>query len=195
MSRLFRQLRMRHESKHAKAVVNSHDDDAFRCHTLAVVARLRSIPPHKAAAVKINEHRQSLARGFRRSPNIQIETIFTHTVRTEDHVVEYSSLHTAGTKFDCLPHALPVLDSLRFAPTQITRGRLREWNTSEDANARRLHTASFKSAVSRLDQVSGGFGDSVNKNYEPKKKIFNCHIDHFIRDHGTYCRGGPRCPP
>src|SRR5215218_6319803 len=98
MTRLFSQLRMRHESKHSEPVVDRDDDDALRGHALAVVPRLRSIAAHKAAAVEINEHRQSFARGFRRCPNIEIETVFTHSVRTENHVVEDPSLHTAWTK-------------------------------------------------------------------------------------------------
>src|SRR6185503_1699207 len=151
-----------HESKHSKAVVDRHDDDALRRHALAVVARLRSIAAYKTAAVEINEHGQSLARGFRGCPNVEIETVFTYAVRTEDHVVEDPGLHTAWAKVGCLSHAFPVSDRLRFAPTPVAFGWLREWNASEDANARRLRAASVDSAVSSLDQISGLYCDSTN---------------------------------
>src|SRR5262245_10560505 len=133
--RFFRQFGMRKEAKHSETVVDCKRDDALARHTLALVSRFRAVTCDETAAVEIDEYRQALASGFRGSPDIQVETVFTHAIRSETHVSEDLSLHATRAELIRLAHILPVLDRLRRLPAQVADGWSGERDSLEGANS------------------------------------------------------------
>src|SRR5256885_5986480 len=69
------------------------------------LSRSRAITCHESAAVKIDEHRQSLFARPGRGPDVQIKTILAHPVRPEPHVAEDGPLrseeHTSELQSPC----------------------------------------------------------------------------------------------
>src|SRR6185312_5139319 len=118
MRRFFRQLRMGQKTKYSQPIVNGHHHDALCCNALAVVASLGAVAVDEAPAKKVDQHGESFSIRFCRSPNIQVETIFTDSVGSITDVIKNHCLHTARTKVDRRSDSCPILHRLRLAPTQ-----------------------------------------------------------------------------
>ncbi len=158
MGRFGRQLGMGKEPEDAEAIVHGQGHEALAGHASALIARLRAVASHEAAAVEIDEHRKTPVAHLGWRPDIQVEAVLAHPVRPKVHVAEDGALHGARAELDGLTHALPVLDGLRRLPPQVSDGRFSEGNSPEDANAILLR-GPLDGAVLRLDPLAGEGGD------------------------------------
>jgi len=122
LRRFVGQRRQREEAEHAETVVHGDRDDALAGQAGAVIALLRAVAGHEAAAVEVHQHRQ-LAADVRGLPDVEIETVLTHAVGAEHHVAEQRQLHAARPETSHLAHAAPRLDRLRRLPTQGSHRR------------------------------------------------------------------------
>src|SRR6185295_19030218 len=143
MGRFRRQFGMRQESKYSKAIIGGDGYDPLRCHAFPIVTRLRAVAGNEPAAVKVNHHWQPLLTRAGRSPDVQVETIFAHTVGAKSHVAENGSLHATRTELRGLTHTIPVLDWLGLFPPETTSRRLCKWDPFECTDAGFLSAKAF----------------------------------------------------
>ena len=131
---------MREEAEDAEPVAHRDDDDAALRHALAVVARLRAIAGDEAAAVVVDEHRQTRARPrVGRRPDVEIEAVLAHAGVAEHHVAVDARLHALVGEAVGLAHALPPRRGLRRLPAELSHGRRGERDAAKRADAARQH--------------------------------------------------------
>ena len=100
----------------ALTIVGCYGDNALTSHGVTGIARFAATASHQSATIKIDKNRQVLVHCLCRSPDVKIQTVFAHLLRTEVHVAEDILLHRVGTELFGLAHALPFLHWLRRLP-------------------------------------------------------------------------------
>ena len=153
---------MGHEAKDAKPVAERHRDDPLRRHALAIIARLGTIARHEPAAIEIDKYRQLLPARLRRRPDVQIEAVLTHPIRTKVHVAKDRTLHTTGSELVRLAHPLPAGNRLRWLPAVDAHRRRAKRHPLETANPRLLRRP-LKRAVGNYNPCLGGDPDTQDR--------------------------------
>src|ERR1700730_13235040 len=133
--RFGREFGMRKKSEDAEAVADGDGDDTFTRHAFAVVTGLRAVAGLEAATEIVDEDGKTLTGALGRGPDVEVEAILAHAIRSEVHVAEQRELHAACCELPGVPNAVPRGGGYRWREAQISDGRLGEGHAAEDPDA------------------------------------------------------------
>ena len=147
MSEIRRELRaflcdlgMREESERVQPVVDRDQDDASSCESLTIELHLRGISVVEPSSEYPDHYGQFLICAFCGSPDIKLQTVFTHRYLRIDMplfgiecigIQAWRLLHCDRSEPGTVSHAFPVRCRLRRSPAELTDRRRGVWDPFE----------------------------------------------------------------
>jgi hypothetical protein len=131
---------MRQESERSYPVVNGDDYEAT-CREILAVMNGDVAPSYaEPSPMDKDDHRKTSTRRDARSPNVQIEAVFTHAILIQElhgprKVFLKRHLHTAWTEGIGRAHSLPRFHGNGWFPAEVADWRFCERNAFKRQNA------------------------------------------------------------